>query len=136
MVKLPKNIYVTENDFDRLERLLSGVGNSPNINRLREELERATVVRSEDIPPHVVTMNSKVSFREADTDAESEITLVYPSDADVNRKRISVLTPVGSALIGLSVGDEIEWPLPSGKIRAYKIISVLYQPEAAGRYDL
>lgn len=96
----------------------------------------ATVVDSEDVPHDVVTMNSRVSFMELDTESESEVTLVYPSDADVNRNRISILAPVGAALLGLSVGDEIKWPLPSGKVRAYKIISVLFQPEAAGQYDL
>jgi regulator of nucleoside diphosphate kinase len=131
-----KTIYITETDMERLDRLLSAAGHSPNIKNLRGELDRATVVRSEDIPPDVVTMNSRVSFRELDAGQESEITLVYPSDADVNRQRISILAPVGAALLGLSVGDEIKWPLPSGKTRTYKIISVLFQPEAAGQYDL
>jgi regulator of nucleoside diphosphate kinase len=134
--KQKKAIYVTEKDLERLERLLSAAGHSPNIKKLREELDRATVVDSEDVPHDVVTMNSRVSFMELDTESESEVTLVYPSDADVNRNRISILAPVGAALLGLSVGDEIKWPLPSGKVRAYKIISVLFQPEAAGQYDL
>jgi regulator of nucleoside diphosphate kinase len=134
--KHPRIIFITEKDLERLERLLSGVGHSPNIKKLREELDRATVVRSEDIPSNVVTMNSRVAFKEMDTENESEVTLVYPSDADVNQGKISILAPVGAALLGLSVGDEIKWPLPSGKIRTYKIVSVLFQPEAAGQYEL
>jgi regulator of nucleoside diphosphate kinase len=136
MTKLPEKIYVTERDLERLDRMVSSAGNTPNIMRLREELDRATVVRSEEIPPNVVTMNSRVSFKEMETGEESEITLVYPSDADVGRGRISILAPVGAALLGLSVGDDIEWPLPSGKTRTFKIMSVLFQPEAAGQYDL
>lgn len=135
-MKRPKTIYITERDWERLERMVSGAGKAPNIAILRNELDQATVVPSEKIPSDVVTMNSRVSFQELDTGEKSEITLVYPSDADINRRRISILAPVGAALIGLRVGDEIEWPLPSGKTRTYKIISVLFQPEAEGRYDL
>jgi regulator of nucleoside diphosphate kinase len=135
-MKRPKTIYITERDWERLERMVSGAGKAPNIAKLRNELDQATVVPSEKIPSDVVTMNSRVSFQELDTGEKSEITLVYPSDADINRRRISILAPVGAALIGLRVGDEIEWPLPSGRTRTYKIISVLFQPEAEGRYDL
>lgn len=136
MTKLPEKIYITERDQERLERMVTSAGNTPNIMRLREELDRAIVVSSEEIPPNVVTMNSRVLFKELETGEESEITLVYPSDADVDRQRISILAPVGAALLGLSVGDDIQWPLPSGKTRTFKIISVLFQPEAAGQYDL
>ena len=94
------------------------------------------IVPSAEIPADVVTMNSRVVFRELETGEETEATLVYPSQADVNQRRISILAPVGAALLGLSAGDEIQWPLPSGKKRTYKIISILYQPEAAGNYDL
>jgi len=135
-MKRPKTIYITERDWERLERMVSGAGKAPNIAKLRNELDQATFVPSEKIPSDVFTMNSRVSFQELDTGEKSEITLVYPSDADINRRRISILAPVGAALIGLRVGDEIEWPLPSGKTRTYKIISVLFQPEAEGRYDL
>jgi len=131
-----RNIFITEKDMERLEPMVAGAGNHPNIRRLREELERAVIVPSAEIPADVVTMNSRVVFRELETGEETEATLVYPSQADVNQRRISILAPVGAALLGLSAGDEIQWPLPSGKKRTYKIISVLYQPEAAGNYDL
>lgn len=135
MKKLNKNIYITENNFERLERLLAVLKSSPNIEQLKSEMERAIVVPADKIQPYVVTMNSHVIFREIDTGHEEEVTLVYPSDSDVDARRISILTPVGSALLGLSVGDKIEWPLPSGKNRIYKVISVIYQPEAHGQYD-
>ncbi|HNY72620.1 MAG TPA: nucleoside diphosphate kinase regulator [Syntrophales bacterium] len=131
-----RNIFITEKDMERLEPMVAGAGNHPNIRRLREELERAVIVPSAEIPADVVTMNSRVVFRELETGEETEATLVYPSQADVNQRRISILAPVGAALLGLSAGDEIQWPLPSGKKRTYKIISILYQPEAAGNYDL
>ena len=131
-----RNIFITEKDMERLEPMVAGAGNHPNIRRLREELERAVIVPSAEIPADVVTMNSRVVFRELETGEETEATLVYPSQADVNQRRISILAPVGAALLGLSAGDEIQWPLPSGKTRTYKIISVLFQPEAEGRYDL
>jgi len=136
MTTKSRNIYITEKDMERLEPMAAGAGNHPNVMRLREELERAVVVPSAEIPPDVVTMNSRVVFREMETGEETEATLVYPSRADVNRKRISILAPVGAALLGLSAGDEIQWPLPSGKMRTFKIVAVLYQPEAAGNYDL
>lgn len=136
MTTTTRNIYITEKDLERLEPMVAGAGNHPNIRRLREELERAVVVPSAEIPADVVTMNSRVVFREMEAGTEEEVTLVYPAQADVNRKRISILAPVGAALLGLSAGDEIAWPLPSGKTRTYKIITVLYQPEAAGNYDL
>lgn len=131
-----RNIFITEKDMERLEPMVAGARNHPNIRRLREELERAVIVPSAEIPADVVTMNSRVVFRELETGEETEATLVYPSQADVNQRRISILAPVGAALLGLSAGDEIQWPLPSGKKRTYKIISILYQPEAAGNYDL
>ena len=129
-----RKIYVTETDLSRLEALVDN-SSVPNIEALRDELSQAIVVRSENIPPDVVTMNSKIRFRDMDTGEESEMTLVYPGSANVEKNQISIMAPVGSAVFGLSVNDEIEWPMPSKK-RALKIISILYQPEAEGRYDL
>ena len=133
-MKRPKTISITERDWERLERMVSGAGKAPNIAKLRNELDQATVVPSEKIPSDVVTMNSRVSFQELDTGEKSEITLVYPSDADINRRRISILAPVGAALIGLRVGDEIEWPKPGGGVLRVRIEEVTYQPERAGEY--
>lgn len=135
-LKIPKTIYITETDRERLEGLISSAPSSPNIEGLQDELDRANIVRSEEVPADVVTMNSKVSFKDVATGKESEMVLVYPKNADVEHGRISILAPVGSALIGLKVGDEIEWPMPSGKTRILKITGVLFQPEAAGQFDL
>lgn len=135
-MKRPETIFITERDLERLEQILTRVQHSTNIKALADELERATVVSSEAIPPDVVTMNSRITFRELDTGKESEVTLVYPSEANLEKGKVSILAPVGAALIGLRVGDEIEWPLPSGKHRTYRITSVLFQPEAEGHDHL
>lgn len=131
-----RNIYITKRDMARLEQLLVVTPRAKNVEELEEELSRAVVVPSEQIPASVVTMNSKVRFMDEVSGEESEVTLVYPQDANVDEGKVSVLAPVGSALLGLSVDEAIEWPMPTGKKRKFKIISVLYQPEAAGRFDL
>ncbi len=131
-----RSIYVTEQDMARLERLLASTQATKNVEDLEEELGRAVVVAPDQIPPNVVTMNSKVRFRDEATGDESEVTLVYPTEANAADSKVSVLAPVGAALLGLSVGQTIEWTMPTGKVRKLKIVAVLYQPEAAGRFDL
>lgn len=129
-----RKVYVTETDLSRLEALVNS-SQSPNLDLLRDELADATVVKATEVPPDVVTMNSRIKFLDLDTQDEVEITLVYPHAADAGAGKISILAPVGSAVFGLSVGDEIAWPMPGGN-RRLKITSVLFQPEAAGRFDL
>jgi regulator of nucleoside diphosphate kinase len=136
IMKSSDQIHITERDLNRLERLLRVTKVTPNVEALEDELGRAVVVAPEKISPDVVTMNSKARFVDEATGEQSDVTLVYPQDADAARNRISILAPVGSALLGLSVGDSIEWPLPSGRTRRLRIIAVLYQPEAEGRFDL
>ncbi|MCC6932250.1 MAG: nucleoside diphosphate kinase regulator [Deltaproteobacteria bacterium] len=129
-----REIYITEHDLQRLEGIANS-GHSPNLELLREELSRAMVVKSEDVPPDLVTMNSRVKFTDLETGEESEITLVFPRSADVSAGKVSILAPVGAALLGLSVGDNIDWPVPSGKTRKLRVTAVLYQPEAEGKFD-
>jgi regulator of nucleoside diphosphate kinase len=119
-------------DQERLEKLLAKVGTRPDLDALRAEIDRAEVVEPEQIPPNRVTMNSRVRFVDEESKDEREITLVFPAHADVEENRISVLAPVGSALLGLSVGDTIEWPLPNARSRRLRVVAVTYQPEAAG----
>ena len=130
------DLYVTESDLARLERLLEVSKRTANVNALADELGRAATVSPQEVPPDVVTMNSTVQFRDDATGEDSVISLVYPQDADAGARKVSVLAPVGSALLGLSVGQVIEWPMPTGLTRRLRLLSVLYQPEAAGRYDL
>lgn len=102
---------------------------------MTEELERAEVVLSKDVPPDVVTMNSKVILRDLNTSEEMTYVLVFPKDANINVGAISVLAPIGTAILGYAKGDVVEWLVPSG-IRRIRIKKVLYQPEAAGDFNL
>lgn len=121
---MPKKIYITEKDIDHLNSILMNIKDSPAVRKLQDELDRATILNPEEIPPDVVTMNSRVQFKTLETDSTSEITIVYPSDADSSQARVSILAPVGAALIGLRVGDKIEWVLPTGLVRTFQILSV------------
>jgi regulator of nucleoside diphosphate kinase len=123
-MKMPKKIYITEKDIDRLNSILMNIKDSPVVRKLQDELDRATILNPEEIPPDVVTMNSRVQFKTLETGDTSEITIVYPSNADSSKARVSILAPVGAALIGLRVGDEIEWALPTGLVRTFRILSV------------
>ena len=90
------------------------------------------MVEPEQIPPDVVTMNSTVRFKIAETGEDFRLTLVYPKDAQGEPDRISILAPVGSALLGLAVGDELQWPKPGGEISTVRVMEVSYQPERSG----
>jgi len=127
-------IVVTSRDLERLERLLESLPADalPGRPALEAELERAEVVEPEQIPPNVVTMNSTVRFTFTESGEEFRLTLVYPKDAQGQSDRISIFAPVGSALLGLAVGDEIQWPRPGGGMSTVRVIDVSYQPERAG----
>ncbi|MBB6610660.1 nucleoside diphosphate kinase regulator [Pontibacter sp. Tf4] len=127
-------IYLTEKDYERLHSLVQvqrQSGGAAAVEGLCQELKRAKVVASEEIPKNVVTMNSLVRLKDLKSNGTMEITVVYPKDADLNSRKISVLAPVATAILGCKVGDEIEWPAPKGKLN-YVIEEILYQPEAAG----
>lgn len=127
-------IVLTSRDLERIERLLESLppGAFPGRPALEAELERAEVVEPQHIPPNVVTMNSTVRFTFTESGEEFRLTLVYPKDAQGEPDRISILAPVGSALLGLAVGDEIEWPKPGGGMSTVRVIDVSYQPERSG----
>jgi regulator of nucleoside diphosphate kinase len=130
MARLPQ-IYLTQNDMDRLLKLVEAQPGK-RFDKLESELVRANVVSREKIPKNVVTMNSRVIFENETTRERREITLVYPEHADIDAGKISVLVPVGTALLGLSVGQSIDWELPGGEKQRYRIVEVPFQPEAAG----
>jgi regulator of nucleoside diphosphate kinase len=130
MAELPP-IYLTQGDMDRLLALVDAYPGQ-RFERLEAELLRANVVPRERIPPDVVTMNSRIVFENEVTGERREVTLVYPGGADIDAGKISVLVPVGTALLGLRVGQSIDWELPGGKKHRYRIAAVPYQPEAAG----
>jgi regulator of nucleoside diphosphate kinase len=138
-MKARPDIVLTATDERRLAQLLQAKGSELDKNTLElleDELQRATIVESSRIPADVVTMNSVVSFEDVDTGERSEVTLVYPSVGSGKEGKVSILAPIGSALLGLSVGDSIEWPVPGGHSRHLKVTAVHYQPEAEGQLDL
>ncbi|SER68148.1 nucleoside diphosphate kinase regulator [Giesbergeria anulus] len=121
-------------DLDRIEALLAGIPSSALAGKaeLQAELDRADVLAPEEMPPNVVTMNSTVQFTIVETGKELRLTLVYPRDLDGSADKVSILAPVGSALLGLSAGDELAWPGPGGKAMTVRVTDILYQPERAG----
>lgn len=125
-------VKVSRFDLERLERLLERMGSRPELDRLRDELERAEVLEPEQMPPDVVTMNSRVRFADVETGEESEISLAFPRQANIEEGRVSILAPIGTALLGLSVGATIGWPVPDGRTRRLRVVAIQYQPEAAG----
>lgn len=130
------SIRVSSTDFERIESLLDALPpDSPGAQSLREELDRADVLAPQDMPPSVVTMRSTVRFQ---IDASPEmfcLTLSYPREMADVPDGISLLTPVGTALLGLSVGDSMDWPGPEGRLVRVNIADVLYQPERAGDFS-
>jgi regulator of nucleoside diphosphate kinase len=136
----PRRIHITEFDRTRLEELIAlaeqrGDQDRKDLHALAGELARAKVVPSNQVPRDVVTMNSKVVLRDTDSGEAMTYRLVFPKDADVDSGAISVMAPVGMAILGYAVGDVVEWPVPSG-VRRLSIEQVLYQPEAAGDFHL
>lgn len=135
---MSKEIYITDFDLKRLRRLIATDASRDNAKYIRElsqELQRAHVVDAKAIPGDVVTMNSKVEFTFLDSGDTVTRQVVFPEDADIEGGRISVLAPIGTALLGYRAGDVIRWEVPSGTTEV-KITRVLYQPEAAGDYHL
>ena len=117
-----RSIVVTEVDARRLRGLLARQNQAPTRDRahlqvLKSELERARVVLSEEVPADVVTMHSEVRVRDLETGEQDNYTLVFPLEADVLAKRISVLAPLGTALLGFREGDTLEWMMPGGMRR-------------------
>jgi regulator of nucleoside diphosphate kinase len=134
-------IYVTKIDRERLGKLIEiarkrdGDANREYLNRLEEELERAETVEPQEVSPDVITMRSKVRLKDLRTGEEVVYSLVFPTEADFSAGKISVLAPVGTAMLGYRRGDVIEWVVPSG-LRRLRVEEVLYQPESAGAYHL
>jgi regulator of nucleoside diphosphate kinase len=128
-------IYITDADFERLWRLIAGRRGANSVDQeyldmLEQELDRAEIVQPDAIPHDVVTMNSEVRLRDVESGEVRVYRLVFPSQRRTENS-ISVLAPIGTAMLGYRVGDVIEWRVPKG-IRRLKVLDVIYQPEAAG----
>ncbi len=135
-----RQIFITEVDKNRLQKLIDEVkeftpGNKGYLENLERELSRALVVDSKMVPPDVITMNSKVVLKDLESGEEMTYTLVYPADAELLEDKVSVMAPIGTAILGYSVGNVIDWEVPGGMVQL-RVESILYQPEAAGDLDL
>jgi regulator of nucleoside diphosphate kinase len=134
-----KIIYISEFDFDRLygiiESASANIRDKEYLKQLTEELEQAEVVSPEEIPKDVITMNSQFRLRDMDSKQETDYTLVFPHQANLENNKVSILAPIGVALIGCKVGHTVSWKTPNGQ-KKFKIIKILYQPEAAGDFHL
>lgn len=133
-----KNIFITDFDMKRFSWLISNSYRFSNpdkeyLQELQNELLKAVVVQPQEIPSDVVTMSSSVRIRYLDTNEEKTFTLVFPFDADLSHDKMSVLAPLGLAVIGSRIGDEVEWD-NAGEKRKIRIEEIIYQPEAAGYY--
>jgi regulator of nucleoside diphosphate kinase len=132
------SVFLTEKDYERLHLLVQAqrsVAPAAMVEGLCKELRTATLLPAEQVPVDVVTMNSEVRLREKNSGTVMDLTLVYPKNADVTTRKISVLAPVGFAILGRQVGQEVECPAPRGTLR-YQIEQVIYQPEASGDFNL
>jgi len=135
-----RTIYITEYDVKRLRQLIDEAKRldrrrNEYLESLEGELSRAKLVAPTDVPPDVVTMNSRVRLVDLDTEEELVYTLVFPDQADIAQSKISVLAPIGTAMLGYRIGDVFAWQVPEGT-RRLEVKEVLYQPEASGDYHL
>lgn len=133
MSSLPP-VIMSSLDVARLERLLEtqDLAGSPAATALLAEIDRADIREPTEMPADVVTMNSRLTCHVREDNSVHELTLVYPDQADLTAGRISIMAPVGMALLGLRVGQTIEWPGPEGTPLTLQVARLGYQPEAAG----
>ncbi len=134
-----RQIFITVFDKKRLDELITvarefGEHARDDLNVLAAELARAKVIEPEKVPADVVTMNSKVILHDLDTSEDLTYSLAFPKEANIDAGAISILAPVGTAILGYREGNVVEWSVPSGK-RRIRIERILYQPEAAGHFD-
>ena len=133
-------IYITELDYNRLSGLIDRTrehkgDDGEYLNKLETELDRAEIIDPKDMPADVVTMRSKVRLKDLVSGESNTYSLVFPTEANFTEGKISILAPIGTAILGYKRGDTIEWPVPSG-LRKLRIEEILYQPESAGDHEL
>jgi regulator of nucleoside diphosphate kinase len=129
-----RTIIMTAADHEELTYAIAAVGKlcergRCGTNVLEAEIARAKIVDASDLAPDVITMNSRAELLDPDTGERMEFTLVFPIDADIEAGKISVLAPLGTAMLGYRVGDEFEWPIPYG-LRRSRVTHIHFQPEA------
>jgi regulator of nucleoside diphosphate kinase len=132
-----KPIFLTDKDYQQLYKMVQEQHHTSRpyeVDALGKELKRARIMPSREIPPDVITMNSIVQIKEIQSADDIRFRIVYPHDANLSKKMVSVLAPVGTAIIGCQVGDEIAWKVLD-ETHSYKVEKILYQPEAAGDFN-
>jgi regulator of nucleoside diphosphate kinase len=135
-----RKIYITDQDNQQLKNLIEmarrfNYHDRADLAELEAELVQAKIIASTKIPPDVITMNSTVCLIDLETGEEMIYTLVFPNEADIEQNKISILAPIGTAMLGYKVGDIVEWPVPDGLSRL-KVKEILYQPEANGAAEV
>lgn len=139
VMSLKNKIYITEFDLKRLKGLIKFAQERWDksvlqyLKELEEELDRANIAKPEEIPTDVITMNSTFRVHDLDSGEDFVYTLVFPARADSASGKISILAPLGTAVLGYRVGDTVEWAAPAGRKRL-KVKKIVYQPEAKGNY--
>ena len=133
-------IIITRNDFSRIQKSIDYAKSMNSIRKnevenLINELHSAVIVEPHEVPGDVVTMNSSVKIRFPGSNKSMQFQIVYPGDANIRENKISIFSPVATALIGYKAGDEIDWIVPSG-LTKIRIEEIVYQPEAAGDFHL
>ncbi|ELH4236643.1 nucleoside diphosphate kinase regulator [Vibrio fluvialis] len=128
-------IVVSTLDMDRISALLEQMPKlSPELEKLEDELDRATIKEPQEMPDNVVSMNSTVRFKFMGKEEIIQKNLVYPNEVKSNDD-ISIFAPVGSALLGLAAGQTLTWPMPGGVEKTIEILEVVYQPEREGDFS-
>jgi len=135
-----KPIFITRTDLERLNAFFQdyrnrGLVDAGYVKSLQEELDRAQIIDAKSIAGDVITLRSRAVLKDLDTNEETTHTLVYPDESDPSHGKISILSPVGTAMLGYRAGDTFEWKVPSGLAR-YQVVRVEYQPEASGDFHL
>ena len=133
-------IQITSFDFTRLANLIGSLraaryADEDGLDRLEGELARGKVVAPAKVSADVVTMNSVVTLRDTDSGDSITCRLVFPDQSSLPENRVSILAPVGTAILGYRAGDRVEWPVPGG-MRRISVENIVYQPEAAGDFHL
>ncbi|HEY9169208.1 MAG TPA: nucleoside diphosphate kinase regulator [Lutibacter sp.] len=135
-----EKIILNKLDYARIKKCISDARNFKSINaaeaeKLINELNSAKIVEPKDVPSDVVTMNSIVKLSFLNNNKQVQFQIVYPDQANLKEYKISIFSPIATALIGYKVGDEIEWVVPAG-LTQLRIDEIIYQPEAAGDFNL
>lgn len=131
---MPENITLTELDYFRINSLLEQ--NEPELELLENEIEKARIVDFPEIPSNLITMYTKFRYLNVTENKVGEMTIVYPLHANSAENKVSVTAPLGTALIGLSEDDEIDWTFPNGQTKRLKVLDIIYQPESNGDLHL